>query len=804
MSDVPLPGPGDVTLSQIEDVLSSCLRDPKLPIGNKLPQVKLETFQMEWSESRILHYNKKQRVAKLEGLCRELFLKAKSPATHVQEIDSLLASFMKCQFSFEDRFENVSRRAHHLLERLPLQPLALIDFPKDLNRGYFRIDHRLKRPELPTHEPTWENLLICNTLSINVARAALLVESDTRIVHIVPIWDYNDLLAEILETSCHLSSSACQEDSAAWFIVRAAVWSSWQRCQMLYFWGLARNHFSSRDKFWLGSQMRLLTPTPSPGLSLEEMSRRYASEGKEDYMCSWAFELLRAQKPCIGMDFRRLHATFRDQWQGHAGRCKGDSRKACEVTEPSACQRSTGLKIIDQSAHDSNCSSSCHRLIWDRTSFLSIQGSRAVSLVNSDTNGLIRYCAASERTLAISHVWSHGQGGRPRSGINRCLHLRYRDVARQLNCDSYWWDAPCIPEEHKLRQEAIRNINQTFAASKVTLVCDRDLMAIDASDLGMRMKQSIFATFLVCDWNVRAWTYLESMCGRNRLYILCKNNVTVPFQEIIEDIVRNGPVDLALLCITIPHALLSWEDWTMSMISANKTGNHTVPGITPLEIEAAGSFLSHRPASRAGDDMVIWSLLTGGKPSAKAKEFWRNLKYVNAEFLLSSAPRLTLPGLSWAPASPYCKPDHRLATEGSALLSYRGSESSQSGLARITGEGLVGAWMMYEFRVPGVSPDHTGRTTFEDCTEPECVSALLRISGHYLSRCSRGALLQPAYNTGRIDTNKYRGTMVAVLGAREKGFILRDKRRWKWKGVLEWEKNVPLPPFKYVPDLLIA
>ena len=789
MIPLSLSGPKEITLDQVGQVLLSCLMDPTSSPGNKLPPVKFETFEVERRGASIIHLTSKQRVTRFEDVYRKLFVEAQRPASFLQEVDSFLASLMTCCFVLEDNLTNVSQRAHSLLQRLPLQPLPLVDFPDSLDKDYFQARHCSKGNQTLDPEPIWQSLILCNTININVVRIALHVESDPLLVFIEPVADYLDLLAELIDTACSLGSSDCVENSATWFLVRAAFWSSWQRCQLLYFWGQARNELCRRSSLY-GSQTRLLTPTPTPGLSLQEMSRRYASHKKHEYMCSWVFELLRAQKPCMGMDFRRLHACFSGFWKGQQGRCNIDAGKSCSIAHSGACQGFTGLTIVDQSAHDAQCHSPCQRLIWDRASFISIKGSMAVSLKQTHTNGPLRYCAASDRTLAISHVWSHGQGGRPEDGINRCLHLRYCEIARELGCDSYWWDAPCIPKEHKLRREAIMNINQTFADSKVTLVCDRDLMMIDASDVGIQTKQAIFTTFLVCDWNIRAWTYLESVRGRGRSHILCKDNKAISFQDIVKDIVHNGAVELGILCLTVPHA--------------------TMPQFRPAEnmdVEPAGSVLSHRPASRPGDDVVIWSLLISNKLLTTAKDFWRNQKYVNTEFLLSSAPRLTLRGLSWAPASPYCPPGGQLDVGESDWFSHRGSESYAGDLARVTTQGLIGEWMMYKFYVPEVGSSGVGEASFGDCIEPECASALRRISRLYLGGYSRGALIQPAYGGERLGMVRHRGSMFAILGARDKRSILKERgnwKRWKWKGIFEWDRTVPRPLFELVRDVLIV
>jgi hypothetical protein len=69
-----------------------------------------------------------------------------------------------------------------------------------------------------------------------------------------------------------------------------------------------------------------------------------------------------------------------------------------------------------------------------------------------------------------------------------------------------WMDTPCIPSDHKLRQEAIGRINDIFETSKLTIACDRDLMEIDISEPSIEMYEQLLATILLCDWNVRAWT----------------------------------------------------------------------------------------------------------------------------------------------------------------------------------------------------------------------------------------------------------------------------------------------------------
>ena len=129
-------------------------------------------------------------------------------------------------------------------------------------------------------------------------------------------------------------------------------------------------------------------------------------------MCSWAFELLRTQPSCIGTDSRGFHERFKLAWGRQLGRCR-DGRLPCMGQGLRYCQRFVGLEIQDQSAHDKGCNGKCCRLLWNKASYLKVKTTRAVSINRTNARGGTQYCPVSTRTLAISHVWSHSQGGRP-------------------------------------------------------------------------------------------------------------------------------------------------------------------------------------------------------------------------------------------------------------------------------------------------------------------------------------------------------------------------------------------------------
>jgi hypothetical protein len=81
---------------------------------------------------------------------------------------------------------------------------------------------------------------------------------------------------------------------------------------------------------------------------------------------------------------------------------------------------------------------------------------------------------------------------------------------------------------------------------------------------------------------------------------------------------------------------------------------------SPKTIEEAAYLLSQRHASRADDEVVIWNLLTGGPEHKDTVTLWKSQTHVRTGFLISSADRIQgSAGFSWAPRSPYVRPQRR-------------------------------------------------------------------------------------------------------------------------------------------------
>lgn len=745
----------------------------------------------------------------LTNFCTDLFNEARHADSHASRIDQLLSSLIQCNFYLPKIPRNIVPDTQHLLQRLPVYSLALPERIPWLDQAYFQ-------EEQCTGE-LWDNLKISNTCSLNILRIAIYI--NTRPTDIQGIRGFLIVLG-------HLLTIASQRDSRppASFIVRSALWTSWQRVNMLYFFAIVSKgiHLGYRDL--VGAELVLHQFQIAPRFSVQDFSRSLAFDHKAFYMCSWAFELVMNEPCCVGADFRRFHELFNSAWGHQPGRCRNEKGDLSSCPGR-YCQRLTGLKVKDQSAHDEGCDVNCSRLVWDERSYLGVKAMRAVSVTRTNTKSGIQYCSASTRSLAISHVWSHGQGGRPEDGINECLHKRYAQIATRYECDSYWWDTACIPEPHQLRQEAIKGINRTFATSKAVLVCDQDIMKIDISECTIRKKEMILATVLVSDWNVRAWTYLESMRGRNQLYLLCRHNACISFLDLVKDIWSEGSIDIAILSLAARH-MLPWDVRSPPLVRDENMG-----------LELAGNMLSHRPASRKGDDLVIWCLLIGLDNDSTTplpfqnvdqnseefcSRFWRTFvnSHITTGFLVSSAPRLTVPGLTWAPRTTSCLP----SDDNWLVHSY--FDGPNTSAARITDQGIVGEWMMYEFGVEEVQA-----STLTTHTTP-LLKRLKEICKEHFRDCLRGALIQPVTEESRnsmtsliqpvtgarvqpvtggvaadqdLDYQGYQGrhggTLLALLSIKAHD---HQGIGWTWKGIWHWTDATDFPPFKIVQNVLIS
>ena len=698
-------------------------------------------------------------------------------------------------------------RACRLLSQLPATAPDILDaLPWSTSSLH---EYQLQTAEIgmttvATREDRWKQLRVVHYVDNFILRYALHVavfqlEAKHR-KHQFNGGPVADSILLLLQLSLQLSAEDGRHD-AKWLIVCAFLWTSWQRGLMIHLWSCLASQvdgFDHQHSYVTHRKGLNLIPQIAVSRSQQDLEQFRCTP----YLCGWAYRSLRNDRANVAMDLRYFHDLYHAYFGERRPICNQGPTQ-CDGSSSHACRRFKNTGARNQSMHDHECDGSCQRLFWSRESFLSVSGAKAIDITTTDQSDKLQYCKVSDSTLTISHVWSHGQGGRPDkvssegTGFNLCLHRRYANLATFLGCGSYWMDTPCIPSEKVLRWECIAQITSIFAISGKTIICDRDIMTIDISRPTIRAYETILATLLVCDWGIRAWTLLEAMRGRYGLFVLCHQNKLINLHQLLISVHENGRMDLVNLFLARDYLFppLAISDFELFGVPVTtEAEKETEQGF--VSIGDAAALLSHRHATRDDDDLLIWSLLIGDIEDNSPIAMWERQvgKRIPTGSLVSSAQRIQdHPGLGWAPYSPTALQKVNENDHGSKVYpAYDGTETFR-GL--ITAEGLRAKWLTYEFLIPAaLTPCE------EESPNPNLPGPCISIAARHLSGYKWGALLQtmPCQGPRNIPVAypESLGWVVVVCGS-------QGKVVWEWKGIYEWNKKTNLPPFSIKEILII-
>lgn len=612
----------------------------------------------------------------------------KSQGDYVDKMNSLLSTSMSIYRPSQD--QNIQQRVLGLLGRMPALPRRIYDLFQLEHHEFFGITKpkpwNIDLPIMPLNfeheeqyfttkfereEKLWRVLVDDWPIDDNTLRIALQVAEleETRAPNLAfgrDLHEYINFLAYTLDSMYQfhhpVPEGSAPRDATRWIeatvILRFYISVSWQQTSLLllyYVTGVILKEGWSEE--W-SALFGIKTPSNTTwGVTYNQPK----------YMCSQALELLRRSKAAASLDFRGIFSRFEILFSGRKARCDPEfSDYLCDGNIPRSCTRfAASSSVQEQSMHDVACViGRCHRICWNADSYDSFddEGPRAVKVgvAESLAEVWLSYCMAGAETLAISHVWSHGQGGRPETGINSCLHARYANLAGKHGCSSYWIDTCCIPTDDKRRTRAIKGINFVFESSKVTIICDKDIMSIDAQ--ATDADENLLTVLCVADWNVRGWTLLEAIKGSLKLHLLCKDNETVRFSTLNQRLHHTGPLDLIAFLPAVQHLL---------------------PKVH-FGYENTGYLLGRRHSSRPGDEAVIWGLISRNIASQSPLHILQSLSTIKTGFLVSYMPRMEVAGYHWAPAVAHYGDD------------FSGFDGEGSEIGYITPDGLLSTWLVHE------------------------------------------------------------------------------------------------------------
>ncbi|KAH6681595.1 hypothetical protein B0J14DRAFT_557005 [Halenospora varia] len=482
-------------------------------------------------------------------------------------LDDFTSTFIKPKFYVKEGMENeMCDQAMSLLSRLPKEPpQQCINLLGDLGRESDPFEGQIQR----TGDP--ENIQTLDLINTNVIRLALLLAlmdgNDGMILNCfgrrfgrgwqLEVQSFIDAVAGLIAAIREFSADSGDCRNIHSLFQESFLYIMWQQSLALYLSWTLQNELHGGYAHYRRYDFRVL-PSPS----------QYVTRSKADTDITLETSLL-------GVSKRTAHHALGAPLT-HAGDSSGQ-------------ELLTSRPMIRYSVWASN-----------------VENTTRIESHTSRNQEAGQYAKISETTMAILHVWNHGQGGRPETGYNACLHERYSHIAIQSGYSSYWMDTPCIPSEHELRNQAIREINNVFTYSNMTLVCDKDIMKIDIKDLTIKIRESILAALLVCDWNTRSWALLEAIRADHNIHLLCKDNKIISLKENLDICNRDGSLDIANLFLTARHLIPRERTRIPDLNECNSSESDNDPEpFRKFAIEEAAVLLSNRVASRPGDEIVI-------------------------------------------------------------------------------------------------------------------------------------------------------------------------------------------------------
>lgn len=273
--------------------------------------------------------------------------------------------------------------------------------------------------------------------------------------------------------------------------------------------------------------------------------------------------------------------------------------------------------------------------------------------------------------MAVSHVWADGTGaGTWGPGlVNKCLYTFLSRIARDFQCEGFWWDAISIPLDKDVRGQALRNMQNNYADASITLVHDLYLREWEWVDA----ETACFA-IVMSPWYSRGWTALE-LAKSHKVKILFK--------------AKNDGYVIKDLDIDI-----------LAKVQRSSRYHATAESIRKLRIANIQSFgdllaiLGPRDTSKPRDVSIISGLLAGVDVSGGLTQqdiyqrILRKLGKVAQGHLFHNSATMSAPGFSWCPTNILDMP---IAENDSALLKL--GENGD----------LEGFWRVYP--IDSVKPD---------------------------------------------------------------------------------------------------
>ncbi|KAL1306812.1 hypothetical protein AAFC00_005469 [Neodothiora populina] len=436
-------GPDTSTLARVQQVMhqEKCAGPVPLQVGSrvvmcyKAPFRPFDLNSQPYVDDTGTEYwgdlGPRYQVQMLEDKCKQLYDVAEGMQFHAR-LDDCLSEWLECSFRWasDEPEDTLVQTAVSILERLPshppgIQESEMIELLDELSSCHF--------VESSSHD-MWENSKSAKWVDHNVIRIALQMaaegygsrtdsgEASQNSTAIQQMVNHINNVGALLHHAHRLRQQRLdnhQQQAWRWMIVELFLWSTWHRSVLLV---------SSLN---LRLQLR---GVPSSDGSWQAINTSFISwldtsacHDPPEWMCRWSYECIRSDRASLSSDLRSLCSRYQEfaQLQGVEcleARCDKDeygTPRQCNGRSPFACRRYIGTdahgETINQSAHAWPCQGTgdgCLRLWWNEESYRRAAPAPAVDVAHDGIDAGLTFTPYSGKTMAISHVWSHGQGGR--------------------------------------------------------------------------------------------------------------------------------------------------------------------------------------------------------------------------------------------------------------------------------------------------------------------------------------------------------------------------------------------------------
>ncbi len=257
--------------------------------------------------------------------------------------------------------------------------------------------------------------------------------------------------------------------------------------------------------------------------------------------------------------------------------------------------------------------------------------------------------------VAISHVWADGLGSTTEKGLPKCqiqgLSKKVKQVASN-DTGAFWMDSLCVPEMQEMRKRAIGLMAKTYRNANATLVLDSGIRHCSVS---APLEEKLLSV-LSCGWMQRLWTLQEGLLARRLMFA---------FADGLTDIGDLIPVGEDLLDCLLTN--LASEIFRLTKYQNSVRTDSTAFGIGDL-----ARSLVWRTTSKAEDEtLAIAGLanvdareLANLPPHERMRTFLLQVEKLPPNIIFMSAPKLNVPGFSWAPQTLMQKGGSQMAVFG--------------------------------------------------------------------------------------------------------------------------------------------